>query len=395
MPYKSRMPHALLLPLFAIVLMSAGCGLLPEVNDDEYADKTAEELYFLGRQHRINGDFQKASEAFDRLEASYPFDPYSQQGMLELAYSQYRLEEYNKAISVLDRFMKQNPVHADLAYAHYLRGLNSFNYGRTLLHYVLPYIRHNKDPTYWSSAFESFKWVVTNQPTSRYAADAQQRTIYLRNLLAHYEMHVADFYLRRKAYVAVILRGKFALTRYQGAPNMDRMLWYMEQAYRHLEMHALAEDTRRTLDLNYPNFIDPRTALENEGTSWITNVGNWLSNSADFVAIKVGFDIEELPTDDFTGKYKVVSINTDSKSEYNPVRKPKKIVVSEVPSGFVPDPDAEGGGFWQQLKQVFRFDTADKDLGPAVAPTDTATETPVEEILDAPTDPPEPAPAAQ
>ena len=36
----------------------------------------------------------------------------------------------------------------------------------------------------------------------RYAADARQRMIYLRNLLAHYEISVAQFYMRRGAYVA-------------------------------------------------------------------------------------------------------------------------------------------------------------------------------------------------
>ena len=344
--------RARLLPVLAAAALAApGCSLLPDAPENEFEGKTAAQLYAMGQRFRAGGDFSKAIEAFNYLEASYPFDPYAQQGMLETAYSHYRRDEHEEAIAVLERFAKQNPVHTDIAYAQYLRGIVYFDYGKSLLHYVLPYVRHNKDPTPWFSAFESFSWIVENHPESRYARDARQRTIFLRNLLARYEVHVADFYLRRKAYVAVANRARYALERYHGAPEMGAMLWYQEQAYRHLEMPRLADDARRVRELNFPGYRHPSEIPEEP--SWLGTAGGWISNATDYLAVTVGFDIEEFPPEDFSGRYRLAALRAEQAGAYRPAREPEKVVVSEVPSGFQPAADDAGGffdfGFWRAL----------------------------------------------
>ena len=337
--------------LLAPVLLLPGCGLLPDAPETEFEGKTAAQLYSTGLSYRRGGDFTKAIEAFEHLESGYPFDPYAQQGMLETAYSQYRQEEFAAAITTLDRFIDQNPLHTHIAYAHYLRGIIYLDYGKTLLHYVLPYIRHNKDPTPWLLAFEDFSLIVTKYPDSRYATDSRQHTVYLRNLLARYELHVTAFYLRRKAYIAVINRSKDALSRYHGAPNMDEMLWYMEQGYRHLEMHQLADDARSVRDLNFPDY-EERKAAEKKEPSWLSESSNWVSDQIDRIAILVGFDIKEFPPPDFSGKYHAVALDMGKVGGYTPAHEPEKIVVSEVPSGYIPDSDIDSQGLWYQIRKL-------------------------------------------
>ena len=342
------------------LLLLTGCGLLPDAPETEYEGKSAAQLFAMGLSYRRGGDFTKAIESFEYLESGYPFDPYAQQGMLETAYSQYRQEEYTQAIAVLDRFIEQNPLHANSAYAYYMRGVAYLDYGKTLLHYVLPYIRHNKDPTPWLLAFKNFSLVVTKYPESRYAVDARQHTIFLRNLLARYEMHVADFYLRRKAYVAVINRSQHALARYHGSPEMDDMLWYLEQGYRHLEMHQLADDTQSVRALNFPDY-EARKVAEEEEPTWLSTTGEWLSETVDSAAIMVGFDIEEFPPPDFSGKYRMVTLNLAEASEYAAPHEPEKVVVSEVPSGHIPSSDIDSQGLWYQLRQMLKL-SDDDDL---------------------------------
>ena len=46
--------------------------------------------------------------------------------------------------------------------------------------------------------------------------------IYLRNRLANFEMHVADYYMRRGAYVGAIDRAKYCVEYYDGAPAVQR-----------------------------------------------------------------------------------------------------------------------------------------------------------------------------
>ena len=371
---------------FASLLMMAGCGLLPDAPETEYEGKSAAQLYAMGLSYRRGGDFTKAIEAFEHLESGYPFDPYAQQGLLEMAYSFYRQEEYNEAIVVLNRFIEQNPLHTHIAYAHYMQGVAYLDYGRTLMHYVLPYIRHNKDPTPWLHAFKNFSLVVTKFPESRYAADSRQHTIFLRNLLARYELHVADFYLRRKAYVAVVNRSKHALKRYHGAPNMDDMLWYLEEGYRHLEMHQLADDTRSVRDLNFPNY-EARKAAEVEEPTWLSNTGEWISNTVDSAAIMVGFDIEEFPPPEFSGKYQRVVLNLGEAEEFVAAHEPDKVVVSEVPSGHIPTSDIDSQDLWYQLRRLLSL--SDDEYLPS-APEDIPEPTVTPETPD--TSPEESAP---
>ena len=77
--------------------------------------------------------------------------------------------------------------------------------------------------------------------------------LYLKNRLAAYENHVADYYMRRGAYVAALNRAQGALEEFHGATGNANSLTIMAEAYEKLGMLDLAADTRRVLDLNFPN----------------------------------------------------------------------------------------------------------------------------------------------
>jgi outer membrane protein assembly factor BamD len=76
--------------------------------------------------------------------------------------------------------------------------------------------------------------------------------VYLKNRLAAYENYVADYYLRRGAYVAAVNRAKNALESYNGADSNAQSLRIMIEAYEELGMNDLAADARRVLQLNFP-----------------------------------------------------------------------------------------------------------------------------------------------
>ncbi len=94
--------------------------------------------------------------------------------------------------------------------------------------------------------------LVERYPASEYAEDARQRMVFIKNRLAAYENHVADYYLRRGAFVAALNRAKNALEEYNGAEGNARSLKIMAEAYDELGMQDLAADTRRVLALNFP-----------------------------------------------------------------------------------------------------------------------------------------------
>ena len=71
--------------------------------------------------------------------------------------------------------------------------------------------------------------------------------------MAAYENYVADYYLRRGAYVAAANRAKSALEQYNGATGNADSLRIMAEAYKNLGMTDLEADARKVLQTNFPN----------------------------------------------------------------------------------------------------------------------------------------------
>ena len=118
--------------------------------------------------------------------------------------------------------------------------------------------RFNKDvsarpPKDVDLSYAAFRRLVERYPASEYAADAEQRIIFIKNRLSAYENHVADFYLRRGAFVAALKRAQRSLENYNGAQGNERSLEIMIEAYEELGMTDMAADTRRVLANNFPD----------------------------------------------------------------------------------------------------------------------------------------------
>ena len=73
-------------------------------------------------------------------------------------------------------------------------------------------------------SFQAFQTLLQRFPNSEYADDSRQRMIFLRNRLASYEVYVAEYYLKRGAYVGAINRAKYTIENYDGAPQIKRAL---------------------------------------------------------------------------------------------------------------------------------------------------------------------------
>jgi outer membrane protein assembly factor BamD len=76
--------------------------------------------------------------------------------------------------------------------------------------------------------------------------------IFLRNRLANFELHVAQYYMRRGAYVGAINRAKFCIENYDGSPAVQPSLALLIDAYRKLHMDDLAASAEKVYAANYP-----------------------------------------------------------------------------------------------------------------------------------------------
>ena len=110
------------------------------------------------------------------------------------------------------------------------------------------------DLTRLRSAYDDFLFITNKFKGSKYADDANNRLVFLRDKMAAHETYVASYYLKRGAYVASSDRAKYMLENYPGAPASEEALLILIKSYNKLKMTDLASDTARVLIENYTNY---------------------------------------------------------------------------------------------------------------------------------------------
>ncbi|MBT2371103.1 outer membrane protein assembly factor BamD [Pseudomonas fluorescens] len=259
--------------LIAILAMTAACSSTKEVVDENLSEV---ELYQQAQTDLDNHSYTSATAKLKALESRYPFGRYADQAQLELIYANYKNAEPEAAKSAAERFIRLHPQHPNVDYAYYLKGLTSFDQDVGLLARFLPLDMTKRDPGAARDSYNEFAQLTSRYPNSRYAPDAKQRMIYLRNLLASYEIHVAHYYLTRQAYVAAANRGRYVVENFQETPSVGDGLAVMTEAYQRLHLDALAATSLETLKLNYPDHPSLKdgqfvpTVAEADNRSWLS-----------------------------------------------------------------------------------------------------------------------------
>ena len=227
----------------------AGCAL---DGRDETKNWSPERLYGAAREELEGKNYQKAIGFYEKLESRYPYGRYAQMAQLETAYAYWKDGEAAQALAAVDRFIKLHPESANIDYAYYLKGRINFNEDLGMMGYISEKDMTERDPKAAQEAFDAFKDLVTRFPESKYAPDARLRMNYLVNALSSAEVNVAEYYLRRGAYVAAVNRAQYAMTNYPNTPAIERALKVLAQAYDAMGIKDLRDDALRTIDATYP-----------------------------------------------------------------------------------------------------------------------------------------------
>ncbi len=211
------------------------------------------EAYELAQQSVERKNYRKGIQIFEAIQARYPFSDLSRQIQLELLHAYYQSGQREQAIETADTFMRENPIHPRVDYALYIKGLSYYESGAGFLERWFRRDVTTRPPIEVDLAYSALRRLVERFPTSEYAADAEQRMIAIKERMSAYENHVADYYLRRGAYVAAVNRAKSALEEYNGASGNETSLRIMVEAYESMGMDDLAADARRVLAANFPD----------------------------------------------------------------------------------------------------------------------------------------------
>jgi outer membrane protein assembly factor BamD len=247
-------PRPILVLLLLAVLVTSGCARLKGMFKDKDANEgvPVTQLYDKGHQEMVGGSWTAAISVYKRLVAQYPYGPHTEQALVETAYAQFKSGRNDEAISTIDRFIRTYPTHRNIAYLYYLRGLVNANRDTVFLQRVWTLDASRRDLSTPLQAYNDFKIVAERYPNSRYAADARERMVGLRNMFARHELDVALYYLRRGAWVAAADPAIYMIETYPQSEYQDDAVAIMAESYTRLGNTTLAADARRVLEKNNP-----------------------------------------------------------------------------------------------------------------------------------------------
>lgn len=249
--------------LLFISILVAGCASGPD-----RPEMSEREIYEAAQGYLKSKNFSLAVDNLQLLESRYPFGPYAEQAQLEIIYAYYRGGDNEAAVAAADRFVRLHPQHPKVDYAYYMRGLANYTEGEGFLERFIPTDMTQRDPGSTIQSFDDFRQLLQRFPDSEYAPDAKARMVQLRNRLARYEINVANYYFKRKAYLAAANRGRYVIENLPQTPAIPDALAVMVQAYLLLEMNDLADQSLMVLRKNYPN----HPSLDKNG-NFVSQVG--------------------------------------------------------------------------------------------------------------------------
>ena len=240
-----------ILGIFTLLLIVSSCSSNEEMPDERLVEK---ELYDQAQTRLKNGSFSTAILSLEALESRFPFGRYAEQAQAELIYAYYMNSQFEASQSAAERFINLHPRHSHTGYAFYMKGLAAFTDDSGLFSRYFQSDLAKREVVMAQTSFGELSEFISRYPESKYVPHAKQRMIYLRNLLAEHEIYVADFYMKRGAYLAAIGRAKYVIENLPNTPQTPFALSILVEAYEILEYEELRKTSLEILNANYPNF---------------------------------------------------------------------------------------------------------------------------------------------
>jgi outer membrane protein assembly factor BamD len=236
--------------IFTILFLSlVGCGANKK---DNYKGMDAAAIYNQAQKNVAKNNFVQAVKDFEALEARFPYGEYSDKAELGLINAYYQKNEPAMALAAADRFIRMHPRHPEAAYVFYLKGLISYEQNTTFMYRHLPLDRSARDPSPAQDSFDAFRELLDHYPDSKYASEARQRMIFLKDQLANHEIAVIEYYMKRGAYLAAANRANYVIKNFERTTAVPKALSYLAKSYQKLGMKDLEEQALHTIEKNFP-----------------------------------------------------------------------------------------------------------------------------------------------
>ncbi len=266
--WRARLPGMVLALLLACMPLLAACN--GKSNEDNYVERTAEELFAEGEQQMAAGNFEDAAKAYEEVERQHPYSQLAVRGQVLAGYAYYEGQLYEEAIAALRTFIELHPGNPDVPYAHYLIGMSYYERISDV----------GRDQEMTQEALEAFGELVRRYPDSEYTRDAELKMDLAFDHLAGKEMEIGRYYQKRGEYVAAINRFRNVVENYDTTTHVPEALHRLTESYLALGVYQEAQEAAAVLGYNYPDSVwyeRSYALLEGRDAGSTTSEGSWLS----------------------------------------------------------------------------------------------------------------------
>lgn len=228
--------------LFCLFLLTA-CGepAAPELAAEEEI-VPVEELYNAGMDALAEQNWRKAKKDFEEVERQHPYSSWAKKAQMLNAFANYKNQNYDEALPILQRYIQLYPGDDQIAYAHYLIALSYYEQITDV----------GRDQSMTQKAMLALNDVTRRFPESEYARDAELKKDLVTDHLAGKEMEVGRYYISRKEYLAAVKRFRKVIADYQGTTHIPEALHRLVELHLRLGIRNEAKNYAAILGHNYP-----------------------------------------------------------------------------------------------------------------------------------------------
>jgi outer membrane protein assembly factor BamD len=273
-----RSRAALLLAALVFPFGLSACTGEPDYDLSAYVADTepADVLYNQGLANLQAGKLNEASRKFEAVERDHPYTEFGRKSKVMIAFTKYRMGDYEDAIKASRQYLQLFPASDDSAYAQYIIGLAYYRQ-------IKDVTRDQKEARGCMAAMQE---LIDRFPESEYVDDAKEKIIFARDQLAGKEMQVGRYYQERREYIASVTRFKKVVQEYGNTRHVEEALLRLTETYYAMGLAAEAQTAAAVLGNNFPDspwYKDSYALLQSGGlspkevgTNWLTQIGKTL-----------------------------------------------------------------------------------------------------------------------
>ena len=230
--------------LLALLSLVTACG----DTDEEELKKSletqpVEKLYNAAMDELQSRDWKAAKIAFEEVERQHPYSQWAKRAQVMNAYANYKNQNYDEALVILDRFVRLYPGDDRTPYAYYLMALCSYEQITDV----------GRDQSMTAAALDALQEVIRRYPDSDYARDATIKRDLTVDHLAGKEMEVGRYYMKHKEYTSAAKRFTKVIDEYETTSHTPEALHRMVEVYLKMGVVAEAQKYAAVLGSNFPS----------------------------------------------------------------------------------------------------------------------------------------------